>query len=160
MKQLLSVLFLLFITTLSFAQGITGKIQDDAGKAFAGVSITLLKASDSSAVKYTAANAQGHFSLQAINQGNYFIKVTSVGFQPYLSSVINYHGLAVDLPAISLQKANERLSAVVVTAKKPMVEIKADKTILNVEGTINAIGTDALELLRKSPGVMVDKDEN
>jgi hypothetical protein len=41
-----------------------------------------------------------------------------------------------------------------------MVEIKADKTILNVEGTINAIGTDALDLLRKSPGVLVDKDDN
>ena len=38
--------------------------------------------------------------------------------------------------------------------------MKADKTILNVEGTINAVGQDALELLRKSPGVMVDKDDN
>jgi hypothetical protein len=48
----------------------------------------------------------------------------------------------------------------VVTAQKPVVEVKADKMILNVEGTANAVGTDALELLRKSPGVMVDKDEN
>ncbi|MCY7291996.1 MAG: TonB-dependent receptor, partial [Ferruginibacter sp.] len=38
--------------------------------------------------------------------------------------------------------------------------VRADKTILNVEGTINAVGNDALELLRKSPGVMVDKDDN
>lgn len=36
----------------------------------------------------------------------------------------------------------------------------ADKTVLNVEGSINAVGQDALELLRKSPGVLVDKDEN
>jgi outer membrane receptor protein involved in Fe transport len=41
-----------------------------------------------------------------------------------------------------------------------MVEVKADKTILNVEGTINATGSNALELLRKSPGVSLDKDEN
>jgi hypothetical protein len=41
-----------------------------------------------------------------------------------------------------------------------MVEVKADKTILNVEGTINAVGSNALELLRKSPGVLLDKDEN
>src|SRR6185503_17215935 len=38
--------------------------------------------------------------------------------------------------------------------------VTADKMILNVEGTINATGNDALELLRKSPGVMVDKDDN
>ena len=41
-----------------------------------------------------------------------------------------------------------------------MVEVKADKTILNVEGTINAVGSNALELLRKSPGVLLDKDDN
>jgi len=41
-----------------------------------------------------------------------------------------------------------------------MVEVKADRTILNVEGTINATGSDALELLRKAPGVTVDKDDN
>src|SRR5206468_2729461 len=52
------------------------------------------------------------------------------------------------------------LKAVTVTTTKPMVEVKADKTILNVEGTINATGNDALELLRKSPGVTVDKDDN
>ncbi len=52
------------------------------------------------------------------------------------------------------------MSNVTVTAKKPMVEVKADKTILNVEGTINATGSNALELLRKSPGVLLDKDDN
>lgn len=40
-----------------------------------------------------------------------------------------------------------------------MLEVKADRTVLNVEGTINSTGSDALELLRKSPGVSVDKDE-
>src|SRR6476659_1536842 len=52
------------------------------------------------------------------------------------------------------------IKEIVVTAKKPTIEVKADKTILNVEGTINATGSTALELLRKSPGVTVDKDDN
>jgi hypothetical protein len=38
-----------------------------------------------------------------------------------------------------------------------MIEVKADKMIVNVESTINAIGSDALELLRKSPGVSLTK---
>ncbi|HWR32806.1 MAG TPA: outer membrane beta-barrel family protein, partial [Chitinophagaceae bacterium] len=59
-----------------------------------------------------------------------------------------------------MSKLTGDLKAVTVSSKKPMVEVKADKTILNVEGTINATGNDALELLRKSPGVMVDKDDN
>jgi len=40
------------------------------------------------------------------------------------------------------------------------VEVKPDRIILNVEGSINEVGSDALELLRKSPGVTVDKDNN
>lgn len=57
------------------------------------------------------------------------------------------------------QKADS-LKAVTVTGRRPPVEVKADRTIVNVEGTINSVGQDALELLRKSPGVMVDKDNN
>ena len=41
-----------------------------------------------------------------------------------------------------------------------MIEVRADKMIVNVEGTMNSVGNDALELLRKSPGVTVDKDDN
>jgi iron complex outermembrane recepter protein len=52
------------------------------------------------------------------------------------------------------------LQEVIVTSKKPPIEVKADKTILNVQGSINASGTDALELLRKAPGVLVDRDDN
>jgi outer membrane receptor protein involved in Fe transport len=59
----------------------------------------------------------------------------------------------------SADKADS-LKAVTVNGKKPPVEVKADRTIVNVEGTINSVGQDALELLRKSPGVMVDKDNN
>jgi iron complex outermembrane recepter protein len=49
---------------------------------------------------------------------------------------------------------------VVKSKAKPMVEVKADRTILNVENTISAIGSDALTLLRKSPGVVVDRNDN
>src|SRR5204862_628487 len=61
---------------------------------------------------------------------------------------------------IKTSKVPDNLSNVNVVAKKPMVEVKADKTIVNVEGTINAVGSNALELLRKSPGVSLDKDDN
>ena len=52
------------------------------------------------------------------------------------------------------------MQGVTVTSEKPMIEVRADKMIVNVEGTMNAVGNDALELLRKSPGVTVDKDDN
>ncbi|HHS95044.1 MAG TPA: TonB-dependent receptor, partial [Phaeodactylibacter sp.] len=55
--------------------------------------------------------------------------------------------------AIELQEAT-------VTATRALVEVKADRTVFNVQGTINAVGEDAISLLRKAPGVMVDNNNN
>ena len=41
-----------------------------------------------------------------------------------------------------------------------MVEVHADKLVYNVSASVNASGNNALELLSKSPGVMVDMDKN
>ena len=41
-----------------------------------------------------------------------------------------------------------------------MIEVQADKTIFNVEGSPSSTGLNGLELLRRSPGVQVDKDDN
>jgi iron complex outermembrane receptor protein len=61
---------------------------------------------------------------------------------------------------LSTQDKADSLRAITVNGRKPPVEVKADRTIINVEGSINAVGQDALELLRKSPGITVDKDNN
>ncbi|HEX6334189.1 MAG TPA: outer membrane beta-barrel family protein, partial [Flavisolibacter sp.] len=83
-----------------------------------------------------------------------------IGHNTRLSPVFTVSGTETKVPDISLTRSSGGLSEVTVTAKKPMVEVRADKTILNVEGTINSTGSSALELLRKSPGVLVDKDDN
>jgi hypothetical protein len=52
------------------------------------------------------------------------------------------------------------MSGVVVTARKPLIEQKIDRTIVNVEASITNVGTNALEVLEKSPGISVDRDGN
>ena len=47
-----------------------------------------------------------------------------------------------------------------ITANRVMVEVKADRTVFNVDGTINSTGEDALALMRKAPGVTVDNNDN
>ena len=142
------------------AQSITGVVNDATGKPVNGATVTLLLAKDSSAIKYAVSKADGKYAFTKMAAGNYLTRISSVGYEPVLSAGFAVGSDDMQLPAVVLQKQSKDLGAVVVTAKKPIVEIKADKTVLNVEGTINAVGTDALELLRKSPGVMVDKDDN
>lgn len=68
-------------------------------------------------------------------------------------------GCAMAQTQDSLPKADS-LSTVTVIGRKPLVEVKPDKLVFNVENSINAIGGNGLEVLRKATGVVVDKDEN
>lgn len=162
MKKILSILSALILLSLTtFAQNIKGVVKDADGKTLSNASISLLNAKDSSVVKIAVTNTAGQYQFQNIKEGKYLTNTTFIGYAASYSPVFEVAGSGdVNLAAVSLSKANNDLKDVVVTARKPIVEVKADKTILNVENTINATGSDALELLRKSPGVVVDKDEN
>lgn len=150
-----------FLVVSAFAQQVTGNIKDQQGKALSNSTVSLLNAKDSSVVKLAASNNNGSYTFNGIKPGNYIISISHVGYAPVYSQSFEYSGSGdFNVPALQVNKITGDLKEVVVNSKKPMVEVKADKTILNVEGTINSVGTDALELLRKSPGVMVDKDDN
>lgn len=47
------------------------------------------------------------------------------------------------------------LKEIVVTAKQPLIERQLDKVVVNVEGSVLAAGNNVLELLQRSPGVLV-----
>ncbi|MEO6613257.1 MAG: outer membrane beta-barrel family protein [Chitinophagaceae bacterium] len=156
-------LFLLLLTVITVslpAQQINGLVKDESGTPLTTATVSLLKATDSSTVKLAITKPGGAYSFSGIKEGNYRVRVTFTGYKPAFSSSFSFSTTEVNVPELKLFKITGNLSNVTVTAQKPMVEVKADKTILNVEGTINAVGSNALELLRKSPGVLLDKDEN
>lgn len=162
MKKLFTLMTMLMIGIMGTkAQMILGTVKDDQGKALNGASVSLRKAKDSALVKLAVSDASGKYQFNNIPAGNYFVTVSHVGSVPKNSGTVEVSGAGdVTIPEVSIVKASSNLKAVVVNSKKPMVEVKADKTILNVEGSINAVGQDALELLRKAPGVLLDKDDN
>jgi iron complex outermembrane recepter protein len=137
---------------------VNGTVRDADGKPVNGVTISLLK--DSSVVKLSATKDNGAYVFAGIKPGTYKVSASHIGFTPAVSAAFAVDGNDVTIPELKLVKAVANVQGVTVTARKPIVEVKADKTILNVEGTINAVGSDALDLLRKAPGVLVDKDDN
>ncbi|GGA95634.1 outer membrane beta-barrel family protein [Puia dinghuensis] len=68
--------------------------------------------------------------------------------------------IIVNAQRLSTAEKADSLKAVTVHGRKPPIEVKADRTIVNVEGSTNSVGQNALDLLRKSPGITVDKDDN
>jgi iron complex outermembrane receptor protein len=160
-KLILLTLPLLLCVAIANAQQVKGSVKDEQGKALSGATVALKKVKDSALVKLAATNTSGEYSFTGINAGSYFLAVSYTGHVARNSPSFEVSGAGdVTAPDVALTKASGQLKEVVVAARKPMVEVKADKTILNVEGSVNAVGQDALDLLRKSPGVVVDKDDN
>lgn len=152
-----------FVMLASFAQAqqVSGVVKDQQGKGLEKTTVSLLRAKDSSVVKLVVTGDNGKFSINAPQPGRYLVSASYVGYISSYSQVFELSGSgSINVPDLSITKVSGNMKEVVVTAQKPIVEVKADKTILNVEGTINSVGSDALELLRRAPGVMVDKDDN
>ncbi|MEJ7589726.1 MAG: TonB dependent receptor, partial [Ferruginibacter sp.] len=140
---------------------VAGFARDAEGTPIKGATISLLVAKDSAIVKLAVSNDDGAYSFSGIKEGKYLVKANVVEYEASFSAPIDVAGGATyTVPDFKLNKLPNSLKAVVVTAQKPLLEVKADKMVVNVEGTINSVGSDALELLRKSPGVLVDKDDN
>jgi hypothetical protein len=157
------ILFLLLVAAISLAsnaQKISGFAKDADGKALNGATISLLRDTGRAVLKFTVSQDNGTYTFENVKPGKYRVSASHVGFAPTVSPTFELNGDYATIPDLKLAKAAAQMNNVTVTATKPIVEVKADKTILNVEGTINSVGSDALELLRKSPGVLVDKDEN
>jgi len=164
MKKTITIIILIFSYFFSFAQDVTqvsGKITGDNNKPLPAATVSLLKAKDSSLAKTTVTNNGGLFTILSVKAGSYFISATSVGYSKNSSAIFKIsEGEDFTAPALSLLQSSKSLSAITVEAKKPMIEVKADKTVFNVENSINATGSNAFELLQKSPGVTTDKDDN
>ncbi len=158
MRIIILVLLVAFSPVL-FAQNISGFVKDETGQGLTGAVVGLLKQPDSNVIRWVIADETGKYIFSNVKPGNYILNASHVGYIPVFSAAITITDVDTLVPDLIIPKLVGKLNEITVTAQKPVIEIKADKTILNVEGTINAVGTDALELLRKSPGVMVDKDD-
>ena len=164
MKTIITLSVCLLITNIAFAQtaNISGKISTENKTPLSFVTVSVLKKTDSSLVKVAVSNVAGNFTIENISSGNYLLKFTTVGYKETFLPIdsVNFNNNSIDIKNIVLYKTDQSLTTHTVIAKKPMIEVKADKMIFNVEASINATGSDAFELLRKSPGVMVDNNDN
>ncbi len=144
----LIILFLIISSSLSFAQNqIQGNVIDENGEAVSFANVILNSAMDSSMVKLEYTGDDGEFIIQGINNGDYQLIISYVGYKEQVTS-ITLSGEDIKLKTIELEVVSNELSEVTVSAIRPILEVKPDKLVFNVEGSVNAQGNDGLELLR------------
>jgi len=141
---------------------ITGNVVDGSQKTIESASIALLRAKDSSTLKFSVASKDGQFVFEDVANGKYMVSITAIGYQKGYSETfeVSDANQNIQLKTIELSALSKSMNNVIVTAKRPFIEQKIDKMVINVESSITSAGSSALDVLEKSPGVTVDKDGN
>jgi hypothetical protein len=163
-------LFLLTIalSTLSFVSmgqstsSVKGKVTDKSNKPAEAATISILLAKDSSAVKIQSSDKSGNFEFLDLSYDRYILMASAVGHEKNYSAAfeLTAANASIELPAIQLAALSKEMEAVTIVHRRPFIEQKIDKTVVNVDAAVTNVGATALEVLEKSPGVMVDKDGN
>ncbi|MGE5107736.1 MAG: carboxypeptidase regulatory-like domain-containing protein, partial [Sphingobacteriales bacterium] len=159
---LLAVITILLIN-LSGLQAqvkIYGAVKDAEGKPVSGVNVLLLNHTDSSLIKGTISLSAGNFSFDNVNPGKYLLGFSFAGYKQVYTATADLNQNDFNAGHIKLHREEKELAAVTVTARKPLFEQKIDRMVINVKNSITSAGGTALEVLEKSPGVIVNHQSN
>lgn len=155
MKRIITFSLALMCAITTFAQKtISGKVQDTQSAPIAYATVSLMQ-SDSSLVTGAITDDAGAFTLSAPSD-KYLLQVSFVGYQTTCQTVKSGDKDIL----LTLREETEQLGEVEVKAKKQLIERQFDKIVLNVSNSPFAMGSNGKDLLKKAPGVNVDKDGN
>ncbi|MGI6321448.1 MAG: outer membrane beta-barrel protein [Bacteroidales bacterium] len=166
MKRIIFTLFVVLLLKSSFSQNhlmtsLKGKLVDEEDNtALLFANIGLLTAKDTNFVKGTTTDDKGAFEFRNLSGGEYFLRVSYMGYPTQLIEVRVQEGTVNDIGKLKLQKTTQILDAVEITAEKLMYQYEADKKIYNVTEDASVLTSSASEALQNAPGVWVDLEGN
>lgn len=138
---------------------VKGRLADSTSKEpLKGATISLLNSTDSSVVSYVLSQDNGSFSFDKVAPGNYLLHIS---FQSY-DNVFRQISLttakpATDIGSVYMQQEANVLEGVVIKSTPP-ISMKKDTFEFNAGSFKTKPNAVAEDLLKKLPGVEVDKD--
>ena len=137
---------------------LTGRVTDAATSAPVEFATVALIMPDSTFVDGTTTDSTGRFAFNGLTAREYIMKISFIG---YKDAVIRVNpSVGSDIGTVSIEPVAEMLDAVVVSARRPVIEQKLDRLIMNVADAVSTEGSNGTDLLRKAPGVTIDFDGN
>lgn len=165
MRKILALLALSLCFAGAYAQkadgSITGKLMDTTNKKpIADATVSLLNAKDSSLVTFTLSNKQGQFDIKGLAAGNYRLIITHQEYTEIKRSIsITDDKKQVNVGEIATTNNVKEMTGVVVTNEAPIV-VKNDTIQFNASGFRTQPNATAEDLIKKLPGMEVDKEGN
>lgn len=158
-KKSLATLLLLCSFFFADAQAtkISGTVVESSdGKAVKNAVVALLSTTDTTFIEFSRTTADGDFSLKDVEAGNYIFMVMHPVFADYVEE-ISINGQNLKMPPIKMIAKSKLLEEVIIKSGAPM-RIKGDTTFYTADSFNVSANANVEELLKKLPGIQVDKD--
>lgn len=162
MKKCFYFLLLNFLI-VSFVQAqvkVTGKVHTTHNIPLPLATAYLMKANSAIILKAVVTNEAGEYQFLDVGPGSYLVEAKMVGYTSNRSGTFDINKSDHSLTVIHLDADNRKLQEVTVEGRRPMVESKPGKLILNVENSPLAAGNNALDIVQRAPGVSLDNNNN
>ena len=155
MKNLI-FLFFLCLTSLSYGQSIKGQIIDTSGDPIFYATAALYNMSDSTMISAESSDDKGYFNFE-VEDGQYYLTTTMLGYADLTTNLSVPSSANKNLVLKMSQDAN-LLTTIEIKDKAPLLEQRAEKLIVNVEGNITNTSGSLLDVMKKVPGMLVIRD--
>ena len=146
MKKILLGLLMLISLTAS-AETVKGTVTDTRKQPIPFATVSVLS-TDSTLLTGAITDDDGQYSIE-VPASAYIIQASYIGYNTAFGG-----------PDFVLREETERLAEVEVKAKKPLIERQMDKLVVNVSASPLSAGSNGNDILRRAPGVRIDKDGN
>lgn len=159
---LLSALIIItvFVPSVQAQQIISGTVlESESREPLQYANVVLLNSVDSMQVAGGVTDIDGRFRLEDIEEGNYFIKVSFMGFEDEQTPVFK-HRKSSNIGTISIKKSSILLDEVSVTAERDLLETKLDKRTYSVGKDITSVSGSVSDILQNIPSISVDINGN
>ena len=160
MKKFLLPLFLLplFIAAQS---KINGKVVDEFQQPIPFANVLLYQSNGESTEDRSISIDTGEFTLLSPLTGEFYILVTSMGFEEYKSQPFTLSdNTTINLSTLVIKEASFALQDVKVVGKKIPYKREIDRTVISLEEETAAAGSSILDILERTPGLVVDRQNN
>ena len=160
MRKLIPFLLLFFIASSAFSQTQTlkGTLKDTSeNRVLANTVISVLNKKDSVLVKFTRADKDGNFKIQGLREGSYILMITHPYMGDYFDNIEVKANTPTDIGNVHLTPKSKLLSEVIVKSGSP-IKIKGDTLVYTADSFKVRPGANVEELLRRLPGITVDKN--
>lgn len=161
LKNIVTIILFLIPVVSAWAQEATikGIVTDSTEKRrLENSSILLIRSADSILVNAARANKQGFFELNKINRGDYRIVISYPEMADYIRNLRISDTTSLDLGIINMELKSKLLNEVVIAAKKQAVRMKGDTLVFQADSFAVRSNANVQELLKRLPGIDVDKN--